>query len=276
MVISFYANKLWWDTADFASLPVNLPDGYNGQDRDTGDGYWFDLSESQWRLLGEGFLPTDLTGLKLWFDANDPTTITDDGGGLVSQWNDKSGGANNVLATGNERPLVVADVQNGKPVIRFDGITNFMEMTPFTQINQPVTIAIVCNMPTNTNSDRQVFDGVEANPQRIAFLNSNDSPSRHFLFAGGLAFKSTNVDRVIRLFTLVYDGASSNLRIDSANIATADPGSNSTTGIKFGLEQFGTGPGDPDICEFVFYDRILSTQERTDLENYLQTKWRTP
>ena len=52
----------------------------------------------------------------LWLDADDATTITKDGGNLVSQWNDKSGNARHVTqATAANRqppfPLVRASLQ---------------------------------------------------------------------------------------------------------------------------------------------------------------------
>ena len=34
--------------------------------------------------------PFGITGLKLWLDSDDSSTITKDGSNLVSQWNDKS------------------------------------------------------------------------------------------------------------------------------------------------------------------------------------------
>ena len=40
------------------------------------------------------FLPTDISGLSLWLDADDATTITIATG--VSQWDDKSGVGNDV------------------------------------------------------------------------------------------------------------------------------------------------------------------------------------
>lgn len=69
MVITFYANKLWWDSADFNSLPVNLPDGYAGQERNTGIAYFFNVSEGEWLPLGTTQI--DTTDLKAYYQFNE-------------------------------------------------------------------------------------------------------------------------------------------------------------------------------------------------------------
>lgn len=52
MTVTFFGNKLFWDTADFVSLPTLLPDGYSGQDRQTGETYFFSVANSAWQLTG--------------------------------------------------------------------------------------------------------------------------------------------------------------------------------------------------------------------------------
>ena len=60
--------------------------------------------------------PADID-LELWLDATDSGTVTDAGGGSVSQWDDKSGNARHVSqATGSNRPNY-----NGSNAITFDG-----------------------------------------------------------------------------------------------------------------------------------------------------------
>src|SRR4029077_6901938 len=44
-----------------------------------------------------------MTGLLWWFDADDAATITQTGG-LVTQWNDKSGNGTNAVSGGSYRP----------------------------------------------------------------------------------------------------------------------------------------------------------------------------
>ncbi|MFM6272695.1 MAG: hypothetical protein ACKPFA_40420, partial [Dolichospermum sp.] len=62
----------------------------------------------------------------LWLDAADSSTITLNGS-TVSQWNDKSGnGRNAIQATATNQPAYTANGLNGKPVLTFDGINDFL------------------------------------------------------------------------------------------------------------------------------------------------------
>jgi hypothetical protein len=66
-------------------------------------------------------VPTGLTGLYLWLDAADASTITESGG-LVSQWNDKSGGGRHFSqATGAAQPRTKLRKRNRRNVLSFDG-----------------------------------------------------------------------------------------------------------------------------------------------------------
>lgn len=62
---------------------------------------------------------------KFW--VNDSSSVLDAGAGACSQWNDiSSSGYNLTQASGTNRPLIVAAAQNGRRIIRFDGLDNYM------------------------------------------------------------------------------------------------------------------------------------------------------
>ena len=67
------------------------------------------------------FSPSDITGLKAWYDASDTATISLSGS-AVTQWNDKSGNAFNLTqSTGANRPTSGVNTINSKNVLDFDG-----------------------------------------------------------------------------------------------------------------------------------------------------------
>ncbi len=80
---------------------------------------------------GADWSPADLgSSLALWLDAQDATTLTVDGGGAVSQWNDKSSYGNHVLQAATEKqPLLNTTGINGRQSIAFAGTGNFMMCT---------------------------------------------------------------------------------------------------------------------------------------------------
>ncbi len=63
--------------------------------------------------------------LRLWLSAD--KGLQAGGDGSVSGWNDQSGNANNA-SVGFTAPKLVTNALNGKPVVRFDGVDNFLEV----------------------------------------------------------------------------------------------------------------------------------------------------
>jgi hypothetical protein len=68
----------------------------------------------------EPFLPDDLSSIKAWYDASDDTTIVSSGG-LVSQWNDKSGNDHHLTQSiESDRPSTNTHHINSKNVLYFN------------------------------------------------------------------------------------------------------------------------------------------------------------
>src|SRR2546429_112952 len=70
---------------------------------------------------------TVTNGLQLWLKAD--AGVTTNAAGGVTQWTGQSPNGNNaVQASDVSAPQFVAGAQNGKPALRFDGITNFLDV----------------------------------------------------------------------------------------------------------------------------------------------------
>jgi len=83
---------------------------------------------------GPTFSPSDLTGLELWLDASDSSTVLNSispdtpatDGQAIRRWLDKSGNDRHAeQTTGANQPLLDADGLNSKGVLTFDGINDF-------------------------------------------------------------------------------------------------------------------------------------------------------
>ena len=64
------------------------------------------------------FLPTSITSLVLWMDANDSSTITESNG-IISAWADKSGNERNATAGAGTPEISLEGGPNGMPFIKF-------------------------------------------------------------------------------------------------------------------------------------------------------------
>lgn len=94
--------------------------------RDTGTPWYFDPQTmnrfQRITALAQGPVVPVETGLQLWLDASDASTIVPGPGGGVQTWMDKSG--NNFHATqaaDAQQPVLNATAMNGRPAVRFDG-----------------------------------------------------------------------------------------------------------------------------------------------------------
>lgn len=89
------------------------------------------------------FTPKQIASMTLWLDASDLSTITQSGG-LVSQWNDKSGVGNHATqVTGANQPTTGTRTQGGLNVIDFDAVNDTMGSAASAAI-RPCTLFVVC------------------------------------------------------------------------------------------------------------------------------------
>ena len=111
----------------------------------------------------------NIPGIKLWLAADAGVVLTS---GAVSQWSDLSGNNFNLTQnTANSRPLLVNNVLNSKPVLRFDGNNDFMSVNFGQVLAQPLTIFIVHKCIGGSTSAPYLYDNY-INPG-TAIGNSN-------------------------------------------------------------------------------------------------------
>jgi hypothetical protein len=249
-------------------------------------------------LRGAGWTPAELTGLALWLDAADSSTITLNGGN-VSQWDDKSGNGNHVSnATAATQPAYLATGWNGKPTLSFtqsgleflfkDGVSNFASNTDFTiasafeflqAYNTWDMIAGWRSVPNSNSgtSGAPVLQGMSA-AQQIGYHNTDQVDIR------------IKVDVTTRLGKKIAtisrsggtDGNNGAATVTSTGFSQATYDTDTTqtwassaaTGFQVGgRQQAATQYGDKYISEVVGCNTKLSTEDRQKLEGYLAWKW---
>lgn len=221
------------------------------------------------------FLPTDISNIEFWYDASDTSTITK-ASDLVSAWNDKSGQGNNLAqATGTNQPLWVDSVQNGKPVIKFDGVDNFMTGTTVAT-TQPTTFLIVAKMSVDIFDSETVFDTVSDGATSRQVMGS-DFDENILIWYAGISGTYTPLDSTnFKTYNGILNGATSYLRQQGVEvIADFDAGAGVLNGITVGQAYGGSQVGAPWIAEFICYNKTLTAQEIIDIEAYLTNKWGT-
>jgi hypothetical protein len=219
------------------------------------------------------FWPKALTGVVGWWDASDLSTITDAGAGAVSAWADKSGlGRTFSQASAGSRPLTGTRTQKGLNVLDFDGSNDYMDTAGITEA-QPLTMFATGYFDVSTGGRILVCGRISAGAESLA-LQANATPVWEMWAGAALAggVPSTGIHTIGG----VFNGASSSLRVDGA----VTSGNAGTTGQGPSLAfTVGRAPVSQTkyfngaMCEIIWYNRVLTAPELTQVETYLTTKW---
>lgn len=209
------------------------------------------------------FSPTYLPNLALWLDASDSRTITEVLG-KVSEWRDKSG-SNNHAIQGTE--LNQPKIEDNH--IAFNG-TNTCMMLP-NSINDisNMTIFVVADtlvggtrgyILSSSILNRMYFGKGDLNG---AYVRTNSST---MIFDGDMTGKKTIMLTQTNASTKLYINGT----LDDEKSQTSTGESTSLTIGSFdGTSSWYSG----NIMEMGIYDRVLSEDEMSKLNNYLKDKW---
>lgn len=212
-----------------------------------------------------GFDPASITSLALWLDASQLTGLADTD--PVSSWTDLSGNGRHVTqADSGKRPVYRTSWQNGLPAVVFDGSDDFLRVTGLT-LNQPNTILVVGKSTTNNTA---IFDGDDSSHTHQVYRRGTGSWA---MFAGTLLDSALAANGNWHLRTAKFQGATSYLRLDGAEIAAGAAGAQNLDAITVGGFFDGTGALNGDVGELLVYNAALSAGDLAAAEAYLRGKW---
>ena len=224
-----------------------------------------------------------IEGMVLWLDAG--VGVTSSSG--VSLWEDQSGLGNDATqAVEANRPTLVAEGLSERPVVTFDGSSQWMEL-PSTAINTALNSADGFTIFLLMRGER-----IGTNE---AFISSIDSTANLMLFRYGtflpdfrvriggtdydLDFATDVRDGDGHILVVEWDvpGNSRRLYVDGdvdaestgsvqATITLANP-------VNIGRDARGVYYFGGDIAEILIYDRALADAEREAVEDYLMAKY---
>jgi len=205
----------------------------------------------------------DAGDLQVRYDA---TEISASDGDPISTWNDQTG--NGFDLTAGNAPTFKTGVINGSPVVRFDGVNDFLNVDFGATESQPNHIFILAQKRTSGNNDSEpVFDGFSTDH---LIRSENDGPFWN-LFAGGNPDDGLD-DTNVNIFSVLFDGANSEMRINGTVEISADAGTSGLDGVTLGANRAANQFGDYDIGEVLVYPQDKSSIVG-DVESYLGEKW---
>lgn len=241
-------------------------------------------------------VPLQFGNCGLWLDASDSSTLTMSGG-LVSQWNDKSGFARHFTQSdATYRPAYEASGFNGRPSLSLNslaGATRYMSRNA----NQmgtlasgaAITLFVVAEVSTTTWSN--VFSNWttatgSADVQRFRLSHKDSVAPTHALYVQGANRVPTSgvtplqSSRYVSTFTYTQN-LPSFMGLNGTDIryvpSTALPSSAASSTSAFVVGEASRAAGAPTGCrriaELIMYDRALNTSERRTIEAYLAAKY---
>jgi hypothetical protein len=210
--------------------------------------------------------PADIT-TALWLDAADASTITEVGG-LVSQWDDKSGNGYDVTqVTGSKQPVTGATTIGGLNVIKADGVDDFMANILYPNQSQPFIRLFV--FKSDTGSGGQHIISSTSSSQKISFIQG----STNFIgmFGTSSVISSVTVTTDTTIISNAFNGTSSILRVNGGSDVSGNTGVVTATGITIGASNTGGLNFGGDIGEVIEAPYTFDNMQK--LEGYLAHKW---
>jgi hypothetical protein len=228
------------------------------------------------RALSPVFNPTLISNCSHWFDAAD-SSVVELTSGVVSQWRDKSGLANNATqATSNARPLYTT--LNSRPAVVFGGLPTytgtFMTLSNITSV--PISIFMVAASTESLSNTFYISLGSFPN---AIFVRQLFDPNFFGVDGGSGQYISTVRDLNPHVWSFTLPASANGVfALDGTVVATSGftLGANTTfTSNSLGTwnQQPANGNVRGGISEAIIINRALSTADRQQVEGYLAWKW---
>ena len=211
-------------------------------------------------------------GLKLWLRADGP--VSTDAAGRVTNWHDMSSNGYDATVAGlKQRPVFVAQSENGAPALHFDGVDDGMVVDPRLYVSRPATVFVAYTRPDDNGPFGQTLQS-NSNLYWSLGLNSGSEG----LMVGGywVGYDNPLPAGTSSVAAAILDEGQSSYFLNGANLTSALQLSGDAGNLALGG---GAGdyyePGKADIMEVIVYDRVMTDGERQQIEAYLAAKYST-
>jgi hypothetical protein len=179
-------------------------------------------------------------------------------------------GAADMVGTGDGTGILwKTNIQNGLAVARFTNAVGNDLLSSHTLANG-FTVFVTAQFASVAQSRRTLFGGDAGDTMFGAdFTNT----SKLGLYDASDHASSATLDANWHVYTMVANGASSKMRIDSTGVYSGNPGSSGWDNPAIGNNGGGAAVMVGDIGEVVLYERVMDDAEMANTEAFLAAKW---
>ncbi|MES2619993.1 MAG: PKD domain-containing protein [Bacteroidota bacterium] len=234
-------------------------------------------------VIDLGFFGT----VPLWLKADGQ--LVKDSVSRVNSWTNIIGGANFEQPIAEKQPLWVNNVWNGKPVIRFDGVNDFLNAGDAYNIGtNSRTVFIVCKANTRPYTFYAKSRAAGVN-NRLGFLNDGTANGLQLVYHDnavrsltsgssptGVNIWGNEINRNLQNLKIYKNGSQFGSPVSGIQGVLHD----FTSTFRFLLGAYNDGqdtgvilPLNGDIAEMIIYNNALSDNERNQVEQYLRFKY---
>ena len=257
---SIFVSTVGLDTIDSSATRAIMSTTFGGVTMASdGRTNWMVL---QHKIFNAFFTPSQISGLQVWYDASDPSTMTLSGS-TVTEWRDKSGNAFTLTGSGS------AQLQSfNARTVMFLNNGPYFQNTVFTN-SGPYAVFIIFKFDTLPAAWLTLLDNVSPLRPYVGF-EQNTATRTAFRYGGSA---TTNPE----IWSLQY--SASDLTIFNVagtsviGAVTGYGGIGHTNGLRVGFAGNNTAPMIGWIGEIVYYSGTLSSSQREQMEGYLSWKW---
>ena len=238
-----------------------------------------------WGAIGQGsfnsFTASTVPGIINWYKADG--SLTYDGGGAVSQWNDASGNNDNLIqSTTINKPTWMASQINGLPAVYFGGVNSYIGKASGCVISTgiPATTFIVAKTP-NSASDQCIFG--TADNGYVGLGRVSDGKLDYFQYNNLNNTPSVPTTSAYYLITCSNTGIANtgwmetNAGADRVLINNASGYGMFTSAITRGIGAYNGGvttlPFNGYVAEIIGYNGNLSVANIAIVKTYLNNKY---
>ena len=206
--------------------------------------------------------------LKLWLAADNVSVVDN----KINIWCDMSGNQFDLLQNNTiKQPVKIDSAINNLPVIRFNGSTTSMSCAFETTFAQPNSFFIIHKIKNGSN--QVIFDGVSSERSLLQYYSGR---LKLRSLTDNAVFYDISVPTQFMQNTLVYNSPNSQLFESGTLKSSGNSGNLGCDGIILGSSLENTAYLNGDIAEVIFYDTVLSDNDRIRVERYLHDKYSPP
>lgn len=240
------------------------------------------LGLSGYKLAPGNWNPSRISGLQIWLDSSDLSTLFQSSGGSaasadgdpVGLWKDKSGNGNNFEQTsGTNKPAVKLLQQNGKPGIYFDGVNDYIDsVLTLPAGSLGYSHFVVVKVLSGSSYPYIISTKTSAIPERneIPYISPYQVNWRvgpvNFAYSFNTTYFTGYVNNIPNL-TAYLNGSS------GSGTWSANGNLNSILRLGQSYDFDGGARLIGYIFEVITYTKILSSTEVQNVRHYLNTKW---